>query len=269
MKELCLICNKEKFVYLGGICVDCKLNVKDNILFKNSKGREVLMKSYWYDSLSSGRVFRKYKINENYFKKWSRSMSYILGFLYADGGMGRKCDNIDLSLQERDKGHLYSILEYLQANIPIYRIETKQLSGRITISYGFTLCSKKVCKDLLELGLHPNKTFTIKFPKMPKQYMNHFIRGYFDGDGCISGKERNWQFSLVSSNLDFVTTIQNILKGFDINVNIYKVNNSFSLCSGARESLRKFYSFLYDDAGLHLIRKKVKFNEFMKIYGFM
>lgn len=33
--------------------------------------------------------------------------------------------------------------------------------------------------DLERLGLHPNKSFDIKFPDVPNEYVSHFIRGIF------------------------------------------------------------------------------------------
>ena len=35
----------------------------------------------------------KHKVNENFFKKWSSNMAYILGYIYADGNL-ENCDYI-------------------------------------------------------------------------------------------------------------------------------------------------------------------------------
>ena len=40
-------------------------------------------------------------------------------------------------------------------------------------------------EDLIRLGVTPRKSLTLKFPKIPIKLVNHFIRGYFDGDGCV------------------------------------------------------------------------------------
>ena len=43
---------------------------------------------------------------------------------------------------------------------------------------------------LIELGCTPQKSLTLKFPDesifKSKDLIRHFIRGYFDGDGCFS-----------------------------------------------------------------------------------
>ena len=49
------------------------------------------------------------------------------------------------------------------------------------------LYSKKMAEDLSKYGIIPNKTYTQnKLPNIPLEYMCHYIRGYFDGDGGIS-----------------------------------------------------------------------------------
>ena len=43
--------------------------------------------------------------------------------------------------------------------------------------------------DLIKQGCVPNKSLILTFPnkhQVPKNLINHFIRGYFDGDGSIS-----------------------------------------------------------------------------------
>ena len=42
--------------------------------------------------------------------------------------------------------------------------------------------------DLIKQGCVPNKSLILTFPnkyQVPKNLINHFIRGYFDGDGSI------------------------------------------------------------------------------------
>lgn len=44
---------------------------------------------------------------------------------------------------------------------------------------------KEMHEDLIKLGLMPNKEFRLKLPSIPKEYLRHFVRGYFDGDGSV------------------------------------------------------------------------------------
>ena len=40
--------------------------------------------------------------------------------------------------------------------------------------------------DLSQYGIVPRKTLGFDMPFLGKEYMSHFFRGYFDGDGSIS-----------------------------------------------------------------------------------
>lgn len=52
----------------------------------------------------------------------------------------------------------------------------------------------ELCEDLEKLGGIKNKSLVLNFPTssiVPDYLLNHFIRGYFDGDGCIwNGKRK-------------------------------------------------------------------------------
>ena len=51
--------------------------------------------------------------------------------------------------------------------------------------YRIDLKSKQMFEDLQRLGVEPNKSLTCTFPNINKDLMPHFIRGLFDGDGCV------------------------------------------------------------------------------------
>lgn len=59
--------------------------------------------------------------------------------------------------------------------------------------------------------------------------MKHFIRGYFDGDGCITGwlatekgkaNRVRYKFDICSKTITMLSDIQKVLSKNDINVNI-------------------------------------------------
>jgi hypothetical protein len=55
---------------------------------------------------------------------------------------------------------------------------------RTTVSLHIT--SKEITKDLINFGLTRHKSQELKWiNQIPEQYISHFIRGYFDGDGHI------------------------------------------------------------------------------------
>ena len=57
-------------------------------------------------------------------------------------------------------------------------------------AFGMVINSKKLVNFLISIGCGPRKTFNLKWPQIniKEDLINHFIRGLFDGDGCIYAK---------------------------------------------------------------------------------
>src|ERR1035437_3893868 len=131
---------------------------------------------------------RSYKINEDYFEIIdTEEKAYLLGFMYADGNLSKGGSGIKICLQEEDR----DILE--KFSIPIYGFakiyeEIKVKNGISRRYLTSAVYCEKMHKDLTKLGCPPKKTFIIRMPHkdiVPEHLLRHFIRGYFDGDGCI------------------------------------------------------------------------------------
>lgn len=122
---------------------------------------------------------------ENFFDSWNPNMAYILGYFAADGTMYKnKRGSCYIAFTSTDKELLMLIKNIMQASnrIEIYKRKGKNWKTRFTIQIG----CKKIFGKLLQLGFTPNKNLTLRFPEIPDQYLGHFFRGYFDGDGCAS-----------------------------------------------------------------------------------
>src|SRR3989338_1438287 len=79
--------------------------------------------------------------------------------------------------------------------------------------------------DLYNLGMRQNKTKSLAVPKVPNKYFNHFVRGYFDGDGNVwvgyVHKERKTQLRTIrtvftSCSRAFLQAIRERLESFSI-----------------------------------------------------
>lgn len=143
--------------------------------------------------------YNRSNINENFFKTWSSSMAYVLGFIYADGAVidsrisSRTCY---LLLSNNDINLLYQIRKTLSSDHKLdYRPATKRNFGKgktylCKPSYRLRIGNKVIYTDLLSYGLKPRKSLTIELPEIPKKYFSFFLRGYFDGDGCVNTGQR-------------------------------------------------------------------------------
>ena len=70
----------------------------------------------------------------------------------------------------------------LKINDLIYHSIDKDGNGK----YTFKFSNEKIVRDLNKNGVYTCKSLTLEYvPNIKKNLMNHFIRGYFDGDGSI------------------------------------------------------------------------------------
>ena len=122
--------------------------------------------------------------NEDFFKNWSPEMAYVLGFFTADGNMIRNKRGAHfISIEITDKEILEKIRNAIGSN---HKIGVRKKDFPEKDSYRLQIGGKNIFEDLTQLGLTPNKSKTIDLPKIPNEYFSDFLRGYFDGDGCIS-----------------------------------------------------------------------------------
>lgn len=125
---------------------------------------------------------RVYSVNKKFFREWNPKMAYILGFTCADGCVHQRTLSWELSNKfPSDKEILERFSKELNSN---YLVEERLKSYRLRINSIFLV------KDLEKLGIVPNKTKILKFPKVPNNLLRHFIRGFLDGDGWIITRVR-------------------------------------------------------------------------------
>ena len=198
---------------------------------------------------------RKYTLDQNYFKKIdSQEKAYFLGFMYADGSVSKKFDKSRISLQKQDRKILEEFKILLKTNKPLYKIHELWV---------LMITSKKIKQDLIDKGCMPNKTFKLVFPLWLKEDLkSHFIRGYFDGDGCVNIqniKKHKRLKAILKGRKNFLEMILNISK---ITGHIHKQRKTYSLvfCSSFA---KQFLNLLYKDATIFLERKHQKFLDYL------
>jgi hypothetical protein len=213
----------------------------------------------------------KYIANTNFFKSIdSGDKAYLLGYLFTDGCL-TKDNKIKLTLSNDD----IDVLNYFNQKIydgkrPIL-IQPPSVCRKKYIRKSLAtlwICNTEIAEDLIKLGMHPKKTFTIKYPPI-QDFHREFILGCFDGDGtfCFGRDKNNWpyRYAGIAGNRNFMTSIQNILVSHNIDMKMY--NHSMSdivqLNSSKKETIKKFYDFIY--GGSHdfcLKRKQQKFIDY-------
>ena len=199
-------------------------------------------------------INKKYSVYENYFEIIdSKDKAYFLGFLIADGNIFK--NKIRISLQEEDGYILEKFKDYIKYDGIVHTILKGNNKKRQKC---LVITSTKISNDLINIGCIQNKSHFTFFPNIPKEFYSHFIRGVFDGDGCITTiKPKNRPsktntFSIIGNNL-LIEKIQEILME---NCNLNKTslyspkntsNNIVYLIYGGNKNCIKIKNYLYND----------------------
>ena len=207
------------------------------------------------------------RLNEHCFDSMdTEEQFYWLGFLYADGNISSTGNRLEVRLSINDLSHLEKFRKFLGLTTEI----------RIGVSQGYGFChlavrNKHLWNTLNDLGCIPRKSLTLQFPKLTifpdKNFILHFIRGYVDGDGCLSyylnytKKYYRTKLNMLGTK-SFLTTLNSLFgnKGYLISVS----NNTYELSFSDVPS-RKLARFLYENATVYLDRKYKKYLEFCRI----
>lgn len=228
----------------------------------------VSQKKYRY---KISKASKKYTLNEHIFDVIdTEEKAYWLGVLMADGYNHESKTCVALRLQMEDKELLEKYRNFLETNTPIYTFNRITSVNKLKRQYcELNICSPYFSEQLAKLGCIQNKTYTLEFPNIPKSLYSHFIRGYFDGDGCLSvkdrldrrksyGKSMSYQFTIVGRE-NVLLKIQDILiSNLNISRTSLKVRKNSPVKSihyCGKNVVTKIMNYLYKDATVYLERK--------------
>lgn len=145
---------------------------------------------------SSG-IHSNRRVRQTFFSSIDTELqAYLLGLYASDGNINEKRKTFRIHLQERDSELVYLTKDIIGPDSRVFRLENrtcinprngKEYTG--CNSFGVDINSSTLCEDLVKLGFGYNKTYSENhIPKIKEDLIRHFIRGYFDGDGTISGR---------------------------------------------------------------------------------
>lgn len=203
-------------------------------------------------------------------------MAYVLGYWYADGSIYLSERGSYLNATSIDKELIRKIKEWLSSEHVIR--ETKSVNPNRKTRFILRIGNKNLYNSLEKLGLYPSKSLTVKLPNIPEKFFPHFVRGYFDGDGCVflemsKGKTRDKiikKLSVIftSGSQDFLKELCNRLGNIlELRqTNVYKGHRSHQLRYFTADSI-KLFKFMYGncDEGIYLARKFDYFGKYLKL----
>lgn len=202
-------------------------------------------------------------MKSDFFKIDTPEKYYILGLLYSDGYLGENSSNHKeyVGLKLIDKQILDDISKVTGCKEP-FKAGITSAGNQL---YRIEFRDSEVISDLKSIGLHRRKTFTITYPNIPEEYHRDFIRGVFDGDGCIHFALKKGRYNSYVTNFQIVGTF-NLLDGISehigVNARIVPYRKVAKLLVDKKSDVISIYNYLYHDEDcLCLQRKHRHFNE--------
>jgi len=209
---------------------------------------------------------RKYNVNFDYFKNWSVEMAYLLGFICADGHIASSRNSLLIQLHKKDKYILENFMKFMKFEGKLY-----DYSSKTTCT--LHISSKEITQDLMNFGLTRHKSQELKWiEQIPEEYVSHFIRGYFDGDGHVglaqahNPNNKNLILKLVST-LPFIERLKlEFEKHYGSECGSIKNNETYyELVYTGSNHTKSFLDWIYKDSTeeTRLKRKFDIYNEFI------
>ena len=192
-----------------------------------------------------------------------------MGFIYADGFVGEHNDCcIALSDKCKDNYKILNLLKTeLQSDINIRHIIDKDGNGNYTLKF----TNKKIVSDLNDCGVFTKKSLNMTY--MPNfissNIFNHFVRGYFDGDGTIctyyDSYDKRVRYCMeILGTKEFLSQLQEVLCN-ECNIKQTQLHDVKRIAGLTRishrgiKSLIKIREYLYKNATIYLTYKHDRF----------
>ena len=222
------------------------------------------------------------RIRHDIFSKIETELqAYLLGFYAADGNINEKRKTFRIHLQKQDSELVYLYKDIISPDARTFTVNEHKTTGRngkevnAHESFGVDITSAKLCNDLVNLCIGYNKSYTdLHIPEIPEDLIRHFIRGYFDGDGCITVwlSQEKGKSDRVRGKFDICAKSASILNEFikffathdiKINLNYLKRDDMYRMSTSSKKELEKIYNILYKDSNFYLSRKFNKFDHYV------
>lgn len=218
----------------------------NNILYKSEHGRKNFFNQLFFQNISS------------------EASAYFLGFLFADGNISgvdrsytRLC-NISLCVSSKDRIVLENFLTCIEGsgNTRIRDYIDSDKSYKPSKMSVLSLTSTKMADDLIKLGFFGLKKDRINVPNLDKSIRRHFVRGYFEGDGCAT--TNTIQFT---GYIAFLQDLMNLLIQ-DLALPAKEIKSypdsphvgDLYYCS--QWQISRLYHYMYDDCQYFIPRKR-------------
>lgn len=215
-------------------------------------------------------------LNEDVFNNINtEEKAYFLGLFLADGCVyyTKTAPRIILGLKKQDSYMIEAFHSFLNAQTSL--IYDNRGSGFVTCS----VSSYKIADDLKLYDIDKPKCVRT-LPILEIELMRHLLRGFFDGDGCLTYRLSHPERKFCNSYRGKIALITYEILKHDITLllNYIGINNYIiERCNSdvflemidvcRKDEIKLFYDFIYKNSHIYLKRKKEKFEQYFYLNG--
>ena len=197
--------------------------------------------------------------NDSFFAQDTPESFYWAGFIGADGCVklhSKKYKYLSVGLAKKDRAHIEKFKETLGFTGPI----SDKVDKNGCESSEIKIRSDQLFNDLARFNIVPRKSLTYTFPDwlINHEYVNHFMRGYMDGDGSFyiakpkNGRTIKQIYISLRGTKKFLTAYKNILEkecAFKSKNKKPRLNNKiYTLEYGGNRKVSKIRDYLYKNS---------------------
>lgn len=206
---------------------------------------------------------------------WSPNFAYAIGLITSDGNLSPNGRTINFTSKDRELAEKFIMCLGVDNKIGYkargYESEKKYCVVQIgdVLFYDF----------LLLIGLHPNKSRTLRDLEIPDEYFFDFLRGHFDGDGTFySYWDPRWHSSFMfyteflSASKYHIDWLREKIAGF-LGIRGHLAGSGakgtcYQLKYAKQQSLQLLPKMYYDTGVVCLSRKREKIEKALAVEGF-
>lgn len=222
-----------------------------------------------------------YHCNYHYFDVIdSEEKAYWLGFLTADGWISKNNKTgsgvTGIELQYNDIEHLKKFNKSIEGNYKITdrwkNCQPSTNKDKLSHTCVIRVFSVIMYNTLINLGFSNNKTYDVGMPLIDDKLLRHYIRGYFDGDGCLSVSNSHLSVKFVTASNNYYNNLIDLLINLDIDIRCTQEINEYNTTMYSieirfNEDKLKFLQYIYKDCTIFLERKYKKYLKAQRIYS--
>jgi DNA-binding XRE family transcriptional regulator len=220
---------------------------------------------------SLGEVKRIHSCDHSFFDVIdTEEKAYWLGFMAADGNVATGRPIIKLALTRKDRDHVLRFAAALKSTHALTDYTTTTGHGGTK----FSVASPQLTAGLAKHSIFSNRTFTLEWPDhLDPEYLKHYLRGYFDGDGSWDDRRTpeqapvmQWEIIgdesfCLGAQQYLIETISLRTTKLDRPQNALRIRR---LAYSGRNQASRIYYLMYDGAPVYLPRKRELVRPFVR-----